>query len=360
MNATAMQTGKQHVISVQLVAHYDAHARILPWRVPPKSDKKPDPYRVWLSEIMLQQTTIAAVTPYYQRFTARWPTVSALAGADDADVMAAWAGLGYYSRARNLLACARAIVAEHGGLFPQTAVQLKTLPGIGDYTSAAIASIAFREAAAVVDGNVERVIARVFAISTPMPAAKAEVKARLAPLVPAERPGDFAQALMDLGATICTPRKPDCRRCPISDHCAAFTAGETELFPAKQPKRPRPTRTGIGLWIERDATVLLVQRPPKGLLGGMRALPDDGWSARADGTGAPGPASHWRKHAEIRHIFTHFDLRLALMHYCGSDWGHIEAANPGGIWWPVDQLDQAGLPSVFQKAADAARQGVLE
>ena len=245
------------VIAPRLLEWYDRHARVLPWRSPPGAPA-PDPYRVWLSEVMLQQTTVAAVKPYYGRFLERWPTVEALAAAEDAELMAAWAGLGYYSRARNLLACARAVVAEHGGRFPETATKLKKLPGIGDYTAAAIAAIAFGEPAAVVDGNVERVVARLFALDS-----KAAVRAQAADLTPAERPGDYAQAMMDLGATICTPRNPACAICPVRSDCRAFALGTPAAWPVNPPKATRPHRRGFVFWAEADGHVLLVTRPAR-------------------------------------------------------------------------------------------------
>ncbi|HSG94758.1 MAG TPA: A/G-specific adenine glycosylase, partial [Afifellaceae bacterium] len=261
------------VVSAPVLAWSDRHARVLPWRIGPAARRhgaRPDPYRVWLSEIMLQQTTVKAVLPYYQAFTSRWPDVAALAGAQDDAVMAAWAGLGYYSRARNLIACARQIRDHHHGRFPDKAADLAKLPGIGAYTSAAIAAIAFDEPIAVVDGNVERVIARTFAIKTPLPAAKAEIRARLAPMVPTERTGEFAEAMMDVGATLCTPRQPACSLCPLAEGCRAFRSGRQSDFPVRPAKKPRPTRHGEAyVAIREDGAVLLRKRPPKGLLGGM-------------------------------------------------------------------------------------------
>jgi A/G-specific adenine glycosylase len=330
------------VISEQLIAWYDRHARVLPWRSPP-GGPKPDSYAVWLSEVMLQQTTVAAVKPYFERFLARWPTVEALAAADDAELMAAWAGLGYYSRARNLLACARAIVREHGGRFPGSAAELRKLPGIGDYTAAAIAAIAFGEAATVVDGNVERAVARLFAIEAP--GAKATVRARAAELTPAARPGDHAQAMMDLGATVCTPRNPACANCPVRPHCRAFAQGRPEAFPVKPLRAAKPHRRGIAFWAESDGHVLLVTRPAKGLLGGMRALPTSGWGADP-GLGEAPVAADWRVlDPPVRHVFTHFSLDLAVAQAAVP-----RASVPTGEWWPIDDLDGAGLPTVFGKA----------
>ena len=333
----------------QLLGWYDSNARVLPWRSPPGTPP-PDPYRVWLSEVMLQQTTVAAVAPYFATFTARWPDVRALAAAPDAEVMAAWAGLGYYSRARNLIAAARAVAAA-GGRFPESEAGLAALPGVGAYTAAAVAAIAFNRRAVVLDANVERVVARMFAIATPLPAGKRAIRAALAPLVPADRPGDFAQAMMDLGATVCTSRAPRCNACPLAGQCAARLAGEAEAYPVKPPRKARPERRGRAFWIVREGAVWLVRRPPGGMLGAMRALPDDGWSARADGTGVAPLAGPWRRAGEVVHIFTHCRLTLELVIYTGDEWASLPAK---GEWWPLEQLAAAGLPSLFAKAAALA------
>lgn len=338
-------------IAAALLAHYDGHARVLPWRSPPGMPP-PDPYRVWLSEVMLQQTTVAAVTGYFERFTANWSDFAALAAADDADVMAAWAGLGYYSRARNLLKCARAVVAEHGGQLPRTAAELARLPGIGLYTAAAIAAIAFGERAAVVDANVERVAARLFAIETPLPAAKPEIRAAVDAITPADRPGDFAQAMMDLGAGLCAVRAPQCPACPLQGHCRALAAGIAEMLPQKAAKKTRPERNGTAWWIERDDHVWLVRRPESGMLGGMRALPDDGWRARENGDSNPPFAADWRViEGAVAHVFTHFRLSLRLAATAAP---LDESALPPGEWWPLKRLDSAGLPTLFSKAARLA------
>lgn len=336
-------------IQTALLNWYDANARALPWRSPP-GNPAPDPYRVWLSEVMLQQTTVAAVGPYYAKFLARWPTVEALAAADDAEVMAAWAGLGYYARARNLLACARAVAAR-GGVFPGSEAQLRELPGLGAYTAAAVAAIAFDEAATVVDANVERVIARLHAIDEPLPAARKPIRAAAEALTPVRRPGDFAQAMMDLGATICTARSPCCLLCPLAEPCAGRRAG-AERFPVKPVKAAKPQRHGRAFWIERDGAVWLVRRAGQGMLGGMRALPDDGWSAKGDGAAELPLTGPWQSGGVVRHGFTHFDLDLQLMLYSGRDWDRL--AGEDGEWWPLDQLDQAGLPTLFAKAARLA------
>jgi len=297
-------------MAAQLLAWYDRHARALPWRVPPNGGQA-DPYRVWLSEVMLQQTTVAAVKAYFHRFTTRWPTVQALAAAEDADVMAEWAGLGYYARARNLLKCARA-VAELGE-FPDTRADLQNLPGIGPYTSAAIAAIAFNRAETVVDGNVERVMARIFDEHTPLPAAKPVLTGYAARLTPDQRPGDYAQAVMDLGATICTPRNPACGICPWRGPCAARANGTAPDLPRKTPKAAKPVRFGIAYIGRRaDGAWLLERRPPKGLLGGTLGWPGTDW-ATSDPIDAPPILADWRAlDAEVRHTFTHFHLRLSL------------------------------------------------
>ena len=315
-----------------LLGWYDRHARTLPWRVPPGGGGA-DPYRVWLSEIMLQQTTVAAVIPYYERFTTRWPTVDALAAADDADVMAAWAGLGYYARARNLLACARAVVREHGGRFPETEAGLRALPGVGGYTAAAIAAIAWGEPAVVIDGNIERVVSRLFAISEPLPAARRAIAARAASLTPAARAGDYAQAMMDLGATVCRPRAPLCLVCPLADVCAARAQGDPEAYPVKAAKPPRPSRTARAYVLEHDGAVLLERRPPRGLLGGMPGFPAE-----------PPADAAWTRRGQVAHVFTHFGLTLDVMH------AHADVA-PDGLWWPVADLPAAGLPTLFRKVA---------
>ena len=332
-----------------LLAWYDSQARVLPWRSPPGSPP-PEPYRVWLSEVMLQQTTVAAVGPYFAKFLTRWPTVLDLAAADDAEVMAAWAGLGYYARARNLLACARAVAAR-GGAFPETEAGLRELPGLGAYTAAAVAAIAFGERATVVDANVERVVARLYAIDEPLPRARKAIRERAEDLTPAERPGDFAQAMMDLGATVCTVRNPRCLLCPLAQLCAGQLAG-AERFPVKPPKAAKPQRRGRAFWIERAGAVWLVQRPGSGMLGGMRALPDDGWSARNDGSGQGPVAGQWQSGGVVRHGFTHFDLDLQLMLYSGGDLDRLPTDS--GEWWPLDRIAEAGLPTLFAKAAQLA------
>ncbi len=350
-----------HSISALLLDWYARHARILPWRVPPGGNTLADPYRVWLSEVMLQQTTVAAVIPYFERFTARWPNVLALAAADEAEVMAAWAGLGYYARARNLIACAQA-VAGRGGVFPASEAELRQLPGLGAYTAAAVSAIAFGEAATVVDANVERVVARLFAIGEPLPAARRSIRGRAEELTPMQDAGDFAQAMMDLGATICTARAPRCLLCPLSAHCEAHRDGTAELYPVKPAKAAKPERRGTAWWIEREGPngreVWLVRRTAEGMLGGMRALPSDDWSARADGCGTPPLAGEWRAGGVVRHTFTHFSLELSLRLYSGDDWASLSGIE--GEWYPCAAIDSAGLPTLFAKAARLAQAGTGE
>jgi A/G-specific adenine glycosylase len=342
--------GRDRKIASDLLAHYEVHARRLPWRAPPGANAA-DPYRVWLSEVMLQQTTVAAVGPYFAKFTERWPTVADLAAAQDADLMAAWAGLGYYARARNLLACARAVVRDHEGRFPDTEEGLRALPGVGAYTAAAVAAIAFGRRAVVVDANVERVVTRLFAIDTPLPGARPEIRAMADRITPDACAGDFAQAMMDLGATICTPRSPACGICPLREDCAALRTADPAAFPVKAVKKARPHRLGHGWWIERDGHVWLVRRPDKGLLGGMRALPSSDWNAAPDAT--PPIAARWKTIDEpVAHVFTHFSLALRVHH------AHVEQGvtpEGEGLWWPVARIGEAGLPTLFARAAEAVR-----
>ena len=314
----------------RLIQHYVDNYRRLPWREPPGGGGA-DPYRVWLSEIMLQQTTVATVAPRFERFVERWPTIAALAAAKDEDILSEWAGLGYYARARNLIACAR-IVADSG--FPTSEAELRQLPGVGAYTAAAIAAIAFGQRATVVDTNVTRVIARLHGLAT---AGSAEVRQLVEGMTPSDLPGDFAQAMMDLGATVCTPRAPRCPDCPLRQDCAAFASGNPETFPTPKAKKARPERYGVAFWTERDGHVWLVRRPAKGLLGGMAALPGSDWTTNR----SPAPASL----ARIRHVFTHFALDLDL----------VASLDPQGDgWWqPLARLGEAGLPTLYVKAAEA-------
>lgn len=336
-------------ISEPILRWYDAHARVLPWRQPPGARTRPDPYRVWLSEIMLQQTGAAAVAPRFSDFVARWPTVADLAAADDGAVMAAWAGLGYYARARNLLAAARNLAADG---FPTTSAGLRRLPGVGPYTAAAIAAIAFGERALPVDTNIARVGARLFALAAERPALADAVRHHLGPHVPAARPGDFAQSLMDLGARICTPRTPDCPACPLRSACAAHAAGAPESFPPRRAAARRPTRHGHLWWIEHGPFVALVRRPPAGLLGGMLGLPGSGWTETPPAF-APPVAAPWRRvPGVVRHVFTHFELRLHLhaTRVDGATPPEIGGAAP--LWTDRSQLADAGLPTLYRKAVE--------
>lgn len=340
-----------------LLAWYDGHARALPWRVGPAAraaGARPDPYRVWLSEVMLQQTTVAAVTGRFERFVARWPTLADLAAAEDAEVMGEWAGLGYYARARNMLSCARAVVAGHGGRFPDSAGALAGLPGIGPYTAAAVAAIAFDRAETVVDGNVERVVARLFAVETPLPEAKPELRALAARLTPAVRPGDHAQAMMDLGATICTPHRPACALCPVAGFCAGRRSGIAADLPRRRPRAARPVRLGHAYVARRaDGAWLLERRPASGLLGGMLGWPGSEWSD--DPAPAPPLAADWQRlEAEVRHTFTHFHLRLAV---------HVAEVASGacprhGEFVPPAAFRPGDLPTLMRKVFDLARGSV--
>lgn len=332
-------------MAADLLAWYDRAARRMPWRVPPGArlaGVRPDPYHVWLSEVMLQQTTVAAVKGYFEKFVTRWPTVSDLAAAEDEEVMAAWAGLGYYARARNLLKCARVVAREHGGRFPGTEVGLRALPGIGPYTAAAIAAIAFDQPETVLDGNVERVIARLRAVREPLPGVKERLRALAAELTPDDRPGDYAQAIMDLGATICVPRRPACGICPWLDDCAGRALGIAAELPLKTPKAAKPVRHGIAyLAVRTDGAVLVERRPDSGLLGGMLGLPGGVWGDAAEA--APPFAADWRPlDAEARHTFTHFHLRLRLM-------GATVPADAPGDYRPRGEAAEA-MPTVMRKA----------
>lgn len=345
---------KARKIFTNISAHYVDNARILPWRVPPEQSAKgilPDPYHVWLSEIMLQQTTVGAVKNYFEKFVQRWPTVHDLASADEADVLAAWAGLGYYARARNLHKCAVHVSEKLQGIFPQKESELLSLPGIGAYTSAAIAAIAFNQRAVVVDANIERLIARLFAIDTPLPKGKAKIRSNMDWITPKKGAGDFAQACMDIGATICSAKKPKCEVCPVELHCEARDLNAPEKFPVKPPKKIKPVRRGRFFWIEHNREILLSTRPATGMLAGMRGLPDDNWSAKQDGNGLSQSCPddvRWQVHVNaIQHSFTHFSLEVDLAVYRG---GKIVTNNDDNIWWPLEQIEQAGLPTLYAKA----------
>ena len=328
----------------KLLDWYTEAARDLPWRAGPAERARgatPDPYRVWLAEIMLQQTTIPHGTRYFLDFTRRWPSVEALAAASDADVMAAWAGLGYYARARNLLKCAR-LVAARGG-FPETAAELTKLPGIGPYTAGAIAALAFGERAAAVDGNVERVFARLLALEGEWKTVKQTIRKTVQALVPADRPAEFAEGLMDLGATICTPKRPNCLICPLRDVCAGHAGGAPERFPDKGKKAPKPHREGDVYLLRDRGDLLLERRPDEGLLGGMLGLPGSKWQEQASGDHKGAPAIEtWQRVGEVRHVFTHFSLTLTVWQ------ADLTGNRPAGLWTPTGEV--AGLPSVFAKA----------
>ena len=344
-----------HDAATPLLAWYDAERRDLPWRYSPGA--KADPYRVWLSEIMLQQTTVKAVIPFFERFIARWPTVTSLAAASEDDVLELWAGLGYYSRARNLHACARAIAARPNSAFPRTEAELLELPGIGPYTAAAIASIAFGQLASPVDGNIERVISRLFAVETQLPAAKAELRVLSATLTPANRPGDFAQAMMDLGATICTPKRPSCLMCPLHRLCKANALGIAHELPRRALKAERPTRYGIAfLALREDGKVLLRRRPDRGLLARMIEVPSTDWAdddpdLQTALQSAPVKADWWQVPGTIVHTFTHFRLELTVMRAVVPIDSSLTfwAAHERCLWVARRDLKTQALPSVMRK-----------
>lgn len=344
----------------RLLDWYDVHHRRLPWRITPdqsKAGQVADPYRIWLSEIMLQQTTVQAVKSYFEKFVTLWPDIAALAAVDNEEVMKAWAGLGYYSRARNLKKCAEQIVEEHQGVFPDTAEGLMRLPGIGPYTAGAIAAIAFDRPETAIDGNVERVITRLFAIARPVREVKAEIRNTVQSLVPASRPGDFAQAMMDLGATICTPKRPACALCPMQQFCIASDQFNPESFPVKPPRQNKPERKGAVFVAVRDnGSILLQKRPENGLLGGMSEAPTTDWSARVDGatTADAAPfAARWQRRGTISHVFTHFRLELT-----------VYLANVGPVrtsenqWWCAGKdISGEALPTLMKKAIECALPG---
>lgn len=336
----------------KLLDWYDNNRRTLPWRA--AEGITADPYHVWLSEIMLQQTTVATVKGYFAAFLSRWPTVGALAAAPLEDILQEWAGLGYYARARNLHKCAQMVANDLGGAFPSTEPGLRALPGIGDYTAAAIAAIAFDTPAVVVDGNVERVVSRLFRVEEALPKAKKAIKEKTGTISPQERPGDFAQAMMDLGAGVCTPKKPKCLLCPLRSNCAAYDAGDMERFPVKAPKKMKPTRRAFSFWLEHDGHVLLERRPAKGLLGAMPGFFSTPWVEREDFPAKEEwlehrPSEDYWKPADglAKHTFTHFHLETRLLAAKASARYNVENA----FWHPVDALDEVGLPTVFKKIA---------
>ncbi len=340
-----------------LLAWYDRHRRHLPWRSAPS--ERADPYHVWLSEIMLQQTTVKAVGPYYAKFLARWPDVQALAESPLDDVLRAWAGLGYYARARNLHACAKAVAGQHGGHFPDSEDALRTLPGIGGYTAAAITAIAFGRRAVAIDGNIERVIARLFAVEAQLPEAKSEIRARAETLVPVRRAGDFTQAMMDLGATICTPKKPACGICPWMSSCAARARGDAETFPRKAPKVEGRLRHGASFVVTRaDGHVLVRTRPTKGLLGGMTEVPSTAWTHTFDEADvlaqAPMKANWRRLPGVVEHGFTHFPLQQVV--YVARAQARTKAP-PDMRWVALAELHGEALPNVMRKVVAHAGLG---
>jgi A/G-specific adenine glycosylase len=345
--------GDSQVSADALLRWYDRHRRTLPWRAQP--GERADPYRVWLSEIMLQQTTVQAVKPYFDAFTRRWPDVHALAASPPEEIMKMWAGLGYYSRARNLHACAQAVVAQHGGVFPANEADLLRLPGVGAYTAAAIAAIAFDIPAVVVDGNVERVVSRLHALETPLPQGRPEIRRRAGTLTPAARPGDFAQAMMDLGATLCTPRSPGCAICPFLGACAAQRAGAPETYPRKMPKGESPTRRGAAFVVLRaDGALLVRTRPPRGLLGGMTEVPTTAWTpdGALPATGADAPLqAQWRGCGVVRHVFTHFTLELAVSR---ADVPLRTPAPPDLRWISANEIPGEAFPTLFRKVLATA------
>jgi len=339
-----------------LLEWYSANARTMPWRVSPAEHRagvRPNPYHTWLSEVMLQQTQVKTVISYFETFIGIWPSVADLAAAPEADVMGAWAGLGYYSRARNLMKCAQAIMCEHGGAFPSDHAALLALPGVGDYTAAAIAAIAFDIPIPVVDGNIERVISRQTMLDTPMPKGKAAIKAHLKTLMPFGQPGEFAQALMDLGATICTPKRPACAICPVRETCLAQKSGRQEEFPVKVPKREKPLRRGAAfVALNGTGQIWLRRRPASGLLGGMSEVPTTDWTSRADGArgAAAAPfAAQWKATGSVRHTFTHFHLELEI-------WKaeEVKTASGQGWWQDRDKLQGEALPTLMRKVLSVA------
>ncbi len=338
--------------AARLLAWYDRHRRTLPWRAAP--GERTAPYRVWLSEIMLQQTTVATVGEYFRRFVERWPTVEALAEAPLDDVLSAWAGLGYYARAHNLHACAQTVANAHGGQFPEDEAGLRALPGVGPYTAAAIQAIAFDRPASAVDGNVERVIARLYAIETPLPDAKPDIQVRAARLVPQQRAGDYAQAMMDLGATVCIPRNPRCVICPLMKECKGRKLGLAEELPRRAPKSEKPTRRGLAfVLLRKDGAVLLRKRPTKGLLGGMDEVPSSAWRegpfvAATSLAEVPVPARWVVMDGLVRHTFTHFHLELTIARAIATT-GRLAELAPGTTWCELDRLTERALPTVMRK-----------
>ena len=350
-------------IQSDLLAWYDKEQRALPWRASP--GKMPNPYHVWLSEIMLQQTVVKTVIPYFHAFIEKWPTIHDLATASLDEVRSLWAGLGYYSRAANLHKCARLIVEDYDGNFPIFAEELETLPGIGPYTAAAIAAIAFDETATPVDGNIERLITRLFAIEDPLPTAKPVIRKQAATLTPARRAGDFAQAQMDLGSRICTPKNPSCLLCPIASHCMGHQLGLAPLLPRRIARKPRPTRYGLAFFaLREDGAVLLHQRPEGGLLGGMMEIPSTDWredeiKLKTALKSPPIQGNWWRVDGEVEHTFTHFHLKLTVYRLIAPRKAELTlfADAERCKWVQRDDLSREALPSVMRKVIAHALQG---
>lgn len=340
----------------RLLDWYDIHAREMPWRIPPHDHAqgvRADPYHVWLSEVMLQQTQVATVKDYFLKFTQKWPTIFNLAASDEEDVLKAWAGLGYYSRARNLKKCADLIVSDYQGKFPQSFEGLKKLPGIGDYTASAIASIAFDQPVPVLDGNVERVMSRHNRIEDYFPEAKTETKLMLGEILDQDRPGEFAQATMDLGATICTPKRPACSLCPINQDCLGYKHGDADLFPYKKPKAEKPTRKGAAFVIQsKNDEIFLCKRPDNGLLAGMTQVPTNAWNSRQDASIDTSEApinADWKKAGIAKHTFTHFHLELTV-------WQTSDITEPPENGWfcKISQLSEEALPTIMRKVIEKA------
>lgn len=363
--STTKAKARQQVFSTKLLDWYDANARQMPWRIMPADGKNgvfQDPYYTWLSEVMLQQTQVVTVREYFLKFTTKWPSVQDLANADEEDVLKAWAGLGYYSRARNLKKCADLIVAEYGGKFPDSVEELIKLPGIGDYTASAISSIAYGKAVPVVDGNVERVITRLYKIEIPIPEAKPKIRKITNTLLDKNRAGDFAQAMMDLGATICTPKKPNCDGCPVIEKCKAYKIGDMERFPIKLPKKAKPTRKGAAFVIvNSDGAIYLQKRKSSGLLAGMSEVPTTDWNSNQDGALGSGAAPKiyvmkhdWQACKPIRHTFTHFHLELEV-------WAIKHENLIGNGWWSMaDEIADEALPTVFRKVIKSAQSNLVK
>lgn len=345
-----------------LLDWYDVNARKLPWRISPESKETPDPYRIWLSEIMLQQTTVVTVIPYFENFTRKWPTVMDLARADLDEVLTAWAGLGYYARARNLHKCAQYVAEDLKGIFPNNEEELLKLPGVGPYTAAAIAAIAFNKRAAVMDGNIERVMARMFHVTTPLPQAKVALKEITEQMTPDHRPGDYAQAVMDLGATICGPKLLRCTgRCPWEDHCAANALGVADLLPHRKAKAAKPTRRGYAFLAEYNNHIWLRRRPEKGLLGGMMEIPSTNWLESESWDQVPAPQipiiSNWKETpGMVRHTFTHFHLELKVIRLELAEMIELQE----GDWFPFGRIDDLALPTVMMKIIHHLKEPVLD